>query len=38
VLAPGAKLSDEMIADLAVQAGYRVAGIRRGNEALGNAS
>ena len=38
VLAPGANLSDEMIADLAVQAGYRVAGIRRGNEALGNAS
>jgi len=38
VLAPGANLSDEVIADLAVQAGYRVAGIRRGNEALGNAS
>jgi hypothetical protein len=38
VLAPGASLSDQTIADLAVQAGYRIADIRRGEEALGIAS
>lgn len=38
VLKPGTSLSDEAIADLAIQAGYRVADVRRGKEALGNAS
>ena len=38
VLAPGASLSDQTIAELAVQAGYRIADIRRGDEALGIAS
>lgn len=38
VLAPGASMSDETIADLAIQAGYRIADIRRGDEALGMAS
>lgn len=38
VLVPGAQLTDEVIADLAVQAGYRVAAIRRGAEALGTAT
>ncbi len=34
VLVPSASLSDDTIADLAVQAGYRVADIRRGDAAL----
>ena len=38
VLKPGASLSDEAIANLAIQAGYRVADVRRGKEALGDAS
>ena len=38
VLKPGASLSNEAIADLAIQAGYRVADVRRGKEALGDAS
>jgi hypothetical protein len=38
VLAPGATMSDEAIADLAVQAGYRIAAVRRGDEALGQTS
>ena len=38
VLAPGASMSDQTIADLAVQAGYRIAEVRRGNAALGSAS
>jgi hypothetical protein len=38
VLTPGASLSDEAIADLAMQAGYRVADVRRGREVLGNPS
>jgi hypothetical protein len=38
VLIPGATLSDERISELAIQAGYRVAGIRRGTEALSRAS
>ena len=38
VLAPGASLSDQTIADLAVQAGYRIAEVRRGDAALGSAS
>ena len=38
VLVPGAELTDETIANLAVQAGYRIAAIRRGEEALGNVS
>jgi|TARA_B100001059_G_scaffold50648_2_gene43904 hypothetical protein len=38
VLIPGATLSDETIAELAVQAGYRVAAVRRGEQALGNAT
>jgi hypothetical protein len=38
VLVPGASMSDQTIADLAVQAGYRVAAVRRGSEALGNPS
>ena len=38
VLAPGASMSDQTIADLAVQAGYRIAEVRRGDAALGNAS
>lgn len=38
VLVPGATLSDEAIAELAVQAGYRIAAVRRGAQALGNAS
>jgi hypothetical protein len=36
VLIPGATLSDETIAELAVQAGYRVAAVRRGEQALGS--
>lgn len=35
VLVPSTSLSDDIIADLAVQAGYRVADIRRGDAALG---
>ena len=35
VLVPGASLSDETIAELAVQAGYRIADVRRGDAALG---
>ena len=38
VLAPGASMSDQTIADLAVQAGYRIAEVRRGDAALGGAS
>ena len=38
VLVPGASLSDQTIADLAVQAGYRIADVRRGDEALGTAT
>ena len=38
VLAPGATMSDETIADLAVQAGYRIAAVRRGDKALGQTS
>ena len=38
VLIPGATLSDETIAELAVQAGYRVAAVRRGEQALGSAT
>ncbi len=38
VLAPGASLSDKTITDLAVQAGYRIAEVRRGDAALGSAS
>ena len=38
VLAPGASMSDQTIADLAVQAGYRIAEVRRGDSALGSAS
>lgn len=38
VLAPGASMSDQTIADLAVQAGYRIAEVRRGEAALGSAS
>ena len=38
VLVPGASMSDQTIADLAVQAGYRIADVRRGPEALGNPS
>ena len=38
VLVPGASMSDQTIADLAVQAGYRIAEIRRGDAALGSAS
>ena len=38
VLVPGASMSDQTIADLAVQAGYRIADVRRGDEALGTAS
>ena len=38
VLKPGASLSDEAIAELAMQAGYRVAGVRRGKAALGDVS
>jgi hypothetical protein len=38
VLVPGATLSDETIAELAVQAGYRVAAVRRGEQALGSAT
>jgi len=38
VLAPGASMSDQTIADLAVQAGYRIAEVRRGDAALGSAS
>lgn len=38
VLVPGASMSDQTIADLAVQAGYRIADVRRGTEALGNSS
>ena len=37
VLAPGASMSDQTIADLAVQAGYRIAEVRRGDAALGGA-
>jgi hypothetical protein len=38
VLVPGTSMSDQTIADLAVQAGYRIADVRRGSEALGNPS
>ena len=38
VLVPCASMSDQTIADLAVQAGYRIAEIRRGDAALGGAS
>ena len=38
VLIPGATLSDETIAELAVQAGYRVAAVRRGQQALASAT
>tara|TARA_B100001057_G_scaffold435447_1_gene465758 strand:- start:60 stop:542 length:483 start_codon:yes stop_codon:yes gene_type:complete len=38
VLVPGASMSDQTIADLAVLAGYRIAGVRRGDAALGTAS
>jgi len=38
VLAPGASMSDQTIADLAVQAGYRIPDVRRGDEALGTAT
>ena len=38
VLVPGASLSDETIAELAVQAGYRIADVRRGDAALGQNS
>ena len=38
VLVPGASMSDQTIADLAVQAGYRIAEVRRGAEALGTVS
>jgi len=38
VLKPGASLSDEAIAELAMQAGYRVADVRRGKAALGDVS
>ena len=38
VLTPGASMSDQTIADLAVQAGYRIAEVRRGDAALGGAS
>ena len=38
VLVPGASMSDQTVADLAVQAGYRIADVRRGDEALGIAS
>ena len=37
VLAPGTSLSDQTIADLAVQAGYRIAEVRRGDATLGAA-
>lgn len=36
VLVPSASLSDDTISELAVQAGYRVADIRRGDAALGS--
>ena len=35
VLSPSSSLSDAKIADLAVQAGYRIAAIRRNEAALG---
>ena len=38
VLVPGASMSDQTIADLAVQAGYRIADVRRGDAALGTTS
>ena len=38
VLVPGASISDQTITDLAVQAGYRIAEVRRGAAALGGAS
>ena len=38
VLVAGASMSVQTIADLAVQAGYRIADVRRGSEALGNPS
>ena len=38
VLIPGASMSDQTIADLAILAGYRIAAVRRGEEALGIAS
>jgi hypothetical protein len=38
VLVPGTSMTDQTIADLAVQAGYRIADVRRGSEALGNPS
>ena len=38
VLVPGASMSDQTITALAVTAGYRIAGVRRGDAALGTAS
>ena len=38
VLVPGASMSDQTIAELAVRAGYRIAGVRRGDAALGSTS
>ena len=38
VLTPGASMSDQTIAELAVQAGYRIAEVRRGDAATGGAS
>ena len=38
VLVPGASMSDTTIAELSVQAGYRIAEVRRGDAALGTAS
>ncbi|MEK9623408.1 MAG: hypothetical protein VW103_02550 [Halieaceae bacterium] len=38
VLVPGASLTHETIAELAVQAGYRIADVRRGDAALGQNS
>jgi len=38
VLVPGATLSDGTIEELAVQAGYRITAVRRGAQALSNAS
>jgi len=38
VLSPGSGLSDAEIAELAVQAGYRIAAIRRDEAALGISS
>ena len=38
VLAPGASMSDQTISELAIQAGYRIAEVRRGDAALSSAS